>query len=169
MNLTAFQYYPLGFRSPTRDGFRTETIADPVWVQHYADFKNGKISGESMEFRLRTIEIARRLFGNFNDWLDAQDQNTKISDQAYDLLKDTIAYLNTGRRPISLSTRVGIMADQIAHGQYGNPKAVNRRDRLRDNLKISRGDFLFHWVQPKDGFADLVQTLDILFGQHREQ
>lgn len=168
MMLTAFQYYPLGFRSPVRDGFRTETIADPVWAQHYADFRNGKVSGDSMEFRLRTIEIARRLFGNFNDWLDAQDQNTKISDQAYELVRDTVIFINTGRRPISLSSRIGIIADQRQHGSYDNPRAAERRTKLRNELTCSRSDFLYRWVQPTGGFADLVQTLDLFFGKHPE-
>jgi len=164
MNLTAYQYYPLGFRSPIRNGFRTETIPDPAWVTLYNDYKNGRISGDSMEFRLKVIAIARRLFGNFNEWLDAQDQNPKISEQAYELVKDTIQFLNMGRRPVDVSCRVGIIADQLANNRYSNPKAVERRTKLRDLLQIERSDVLFKWVQPQGGFSDLVQTLNVFFG-----
>lgn len=165
MNLVAYQYYPLGFRSPIRDSFRTETIPDPAWTQLYADYKNGKVNGESIEFRMQVIAIARRLFGNFNEWLDAQDQNPKISEQAYELVVDTIRFLNVGRRPVDISCRIGIIADQIVNNRYSNPKAVERRTKLRDLLQVDRSEVLFRWVQPRGGFGDLVQTLNVFFGE----
>ena len=165
MKLTAYQYYPLGFRSPIRDGFRTETIPDPAWATLYAEFQSGTVNAESMEFRMRVIAMARRLFGNFNEWLDAQDQNPKISDQAYQLVQDTVTYLNLGRRPVDISCRSGIIADQIRNNRYSNPKAVERRTRLRDQLQVDRSDVLFRWVQPRDGFGDLVQSLNVFFGE----
>lgn len=164
MFTTSFQYYPTGFRIPLTSGFKSETLEDEAWCAHYAQLQKGIQSGDSIEFRKDTIRHARRLFGNFLDFLDAQDQNTRLCNNGYEYLKDTIEFLNTGRRTISAGSRLGLIATDIKEHRQNNPKAENRRTRLRSLLEINPDEFIFVWLNHPGGFADMLCTVNLLFG-----
>ena len=160
-----YQVSPLGFRSPIGNGEKTATEPDAQIVNLYKQFKSGQRSLLSFEYRDEVISCVRRLFGYFPEWLDAQDRNTRISEQSYELLRDTIEYLNTGVRPVALFSRLGIMGTEISMNSYQNASAAGRTTRLLDELKVNPNEFIHRWVTvDSDGFYDMLCTAYILFG-----
>lgn len=160
----AYQGYPMGFRSPLNDRMKTETTVDLELAKLWRDMQDGRISHESWEFRSQVIDCTKRLFGDFLEWLDAQDQNTKISQNGYDFIVDTIQFINTGRRTVSIATRTGIITTEIRTDKYENLSAAGRTTKLRELLKVHPREVIFEWVKHKDGFSDMLCTINFLFG-----
>lgn len=161
---TVYQVYPMGFRSPLSEGVKSQTDVDFEIVQLYKEFKTGKRHVDSFEFRKKVIQATRRLLGFFPEWLDAQDKNTKISESAYELLVDTIEFINTGNRPIALEVRMGIMATEQLMNTYENAAAAGRTTKLRDLLLIKPDEVIFTWINHRDGFFDMLCTIHSIFG-----
>jgi hypothetical protein len=164
MFAASFQYFPTGVRIPLRQGFKAETTVDEAFVALMKTLNTGQVSGECPYFRKDVIRHARRLLGNLVDFLDAQDQNTRLSVNGYEYLKDTIEFLNKGYRSVHSSSRIGLVAADYVHNQSTNPKAENRRERLRDLLQIAPEEFIFIWLRHPNGFADMLCTVNFLFG-----
>lgn len=164
MFAAAFQYFPTGVRIPLRQGFKAETTVDETFVTLMKSLADAKVSGDDPHFRKDAIRHARRLMGNLVDFLDAQDQNTRLSVNGYEYLKDTIEFLNKGYRSVHSSSRIGLIAADFKSNQSTNPKAESRRERLRDLLQIPPEEFIFTWLKHPNGFADMLCTVNFLFG-----
>lgn len=164
MGNVVYQYYPTGYRVPLVDGPRTENAIDVQVAALYNEFKSNPANCENFEFRQQVIECAKRLFGQFHGWLDAQDHNVKISKHAYDFIEDTLEFISTGRRPIEILSRLGIIDSERASGKYENDKAEQRRTRLRDKLSVPSREYLYHWLRHRGGFEDMLCTLNFIFG-----
>lgn len=164
MFAASFQYFPTGVRVPLRQGFKAEITTDEPLVTLLKSLAAGTVSGECPCFRKDVIRHTRRLMGNLVDFLDAQDQNTRLCVNGYEYLKDTIEFLNKGYRSVHSSSRIGLVAADYAHNQSTNPKAENRRERLRDLLQIAPEEFIFVWLGHPNGFADMLCTVNFLFG-----
>lgn len=164
MFAASFQYFPSGVRIPLKQGFKSETLVDEELVALMKKLNDNRISGDCVEFRKDVIRHTRRLLGNLVDFLDAQDQNTRLCVNGYEYLKDTIEFLNKGYRSVHSSSRIGLVAADFTHNQQSNPKAENRRERLRDLLKISPEEYIFVWLKHPNGFADMLCTVNFLFG-----
>lgn len=166
--MLTYQLYPTGFRSPIFSGSRTDPVVDREIAELFEIFTTGISPLPMVELRHRVIQATKRLFGNFSSWLDAQDQNTDISETAYDLIVNTIQYINTGRRNIALETHKAIIEQELRHQQYRNPRAEKRNAHLRDLLKVPHDEFIYHWLQHPTGFSDMLCTVYYLFGSKPE-
>lgn len=164
MFAATFQYYPSGVRTPLMQGFKSETLVDEEWLQLKKLVNSHKVYIDSIDYRKLVVKHARRLFGNFREWLDAQDQNTRLSVNGYEYLVDTIEFLNKGFRTVSAGSRMALIASDFAHSNSTNPKAENRRTRLRDLLQINPDEFIYVWCNQPNGFSDMICTVDLLFG-----
>jgi hypothetical protein len=161
----SYQVSPLGFRSPIGNGEKGVTEPDVQIVNLYQQYRTGRRSLLSFEYRDEIISCVRRLFGYLPEWLDAQDKNTRISEQSYELLKDTIAFLNTGVRPVALFSRLSIIGTEISMNTYQNPSASGRTTRLLDELKVDPVSFIHRWITVSpDGLYDMLCTTHFLFG-----
>lgn len=164
MFTASFQYYPSGVRIPLTQGFKAETLVDPEWAQLKARLNNHKLSGDSIEYHKEVVRITKRLFGNLLSWLDAQDQNTRLSVNTYEYLKDTLLFLNKGYRVVSKDSRISLINADFSHNQTTNPKAESRKERLRDLVQFDPNEFIFIWTNHPNGWSDMICTVDLLFG-----
>lgn len=160
----SFQYFPSGYRCPLKDGIKNEIISDPDVALLWKEYKLGLADPLSFDTQQRLIRCANRLFGNFSEFLTANDQNTRISEQGYEFLKDTIEFITTGKRTVSISSRTGIMATEVRMHRTENPKASARKVKLKDLLdSIHDRDVLWCWLKHRNGIMDLLSTVNILF------
>lgn len=164
MDFHAYQYYPLGFRTPLKGSqVRTETTVDPIWMKLRDDVKCNRVNYASMAYRVQVIRRARELLGDFEEFLLAQDQNPKVSKHGYGMLKDTLEYIKTGRRSASLATWEMLIREEWRSSTYEDLSASKRTVRLSDSLP--RPDqYMADWLKHPEGFSDMLCTVNLLFG-----
>jgi hypothetical protein len=95
--ITTYQSYPSGFRVPVVTGFRTDTAGDPQVAEFMRVLSTSRTTRvKYWEFRRNVLITAMKLFGDFREFLAAQEDNAAISPHQRNLLMDTIQYINCG-------------------------------------------------------------------------
>lgn len=164
--ITTYQNYPSGFRTPVVGEYRTDTQADPQVASYMATLTTAIGSRvNSWEFRRNVLIHANELFGDFRGFLMAQRDNTALSPHQRAFLSDTIQYINSGKRPLALRTRV-----ELIHAEKGEGYNTYPSDRvdLSAKLAVPVEDYMYHWINHGEGFIDLLCTLDLIFGEPLE-
>lgn len=164
--ITTYQNYPSGFRTPVVGDYRTDTQADPE-VMKFMETLTVAVGSRvnSFEFRRNVLVHAQKLFGDFRAFLMAQSANTALSPHQRAFLTDTIEYINSGRRPISIRTRMELINAEKGVGYKTWPTdSVDLARRLQCGVE----DYMYHWINHSEGFIDLLCTLDLIFGEPLE-
>lgn len=159
-----YQNYPTGFRSPLGLGKKYETSVDSELAEFLSKLNNNEYRIDSWSTRDKLFRITKRLFGNFAEWVIAQDKNDAISQNAYEMIADTISFINKGRRPVALSSRRAIITMEVADGVYRNEVAARRTTTLLDSIDFPAAEYLYRWVNQPDGFGDMLCTVRFIFG-----
>lgn len=161
----SYQYYPTGYRTPLLpDQVKGDIVPDAELLTMWQLLSRDRAVYDSFEFKDQVLVRVKALFGNFAEWLDAQDANPKITSQAYELIKDTINYINTGRRDVMIISRTSLVAQQYSDGIFDDPKVTLRKTRLRELLQVPTSEVFYHWLKHRDGFEDMLCTSIFLFG-----
>lgn len=160
----SYQIYPTGFRRPLGLDVKTETKVDTQLLEFNRKLAIHEYRIDAWPVRDELFRMVRRLFGNFGDWLMAQDKNTAISQTAYDLIGEVIDFIETGRRPVDLNSRIAIINMESADNIYGNVVADRRTTTLLSRLKFPPEEYLFRWVNQPDGVIDMLCTVNFIFG-----
>lgn len=118
------------------------------------------------EFRRKVITAAQRLFGGNYNWFLLQDNNASRSDYNYEFLLDTVRFIATGQRRMSIHTWPMLVSDEPAAGLA---LVNNRKDiaRLFQQLYLntSAEGMIQKWMSQPKGFDDMMFTLHLLFGK----
>lgn len=118
------------------------------------------------DFQKRVIAEALRLFsGNYN-WFILQDNNAQRVDWNYKFLLDTIRFIATGRRELSIHSWPMLVTDEPPAGLQliGGREDVAKLFKTLA-LATSTEAMLQRWVSQPRGFEDLMYTLNLLFGK----
>ncbi|UQT03505.1 hypothetical protein KODAMA_00380 [Serratia phage vB_SmaM-Kodama] len=165
MKLQSFQYTPMGFRSPLYGEQKTEPVPDQLIMESWQQMLTDR--GEATNawaFRRKVINRALDRLRYFPDWLAAQDNNTKLSKQMRAFLEDTVTYINTGKRPMSLTVRIACLATERSMDNIPTFIPSRHTPSLRKMLTVKAEDYMWHWLKHDGGFNDMVCTLNVLFG-----
>lgn len=118
-------------------------------------------------FRKEIIKLASRLFSGGSNWFISVDQDTTVQEYNYQFVLDTVRYIATGRRRISIHS----WPDLITHCEAS---AIDRehnevRHLFRElALTTTHSELIQRWCQHPGGCDDLMFTLNILFGQRTQ-
>lgn len=158
-----YGYYPLGFRRVQTDGIRKlEKKADDRVTAEWARWQENRAAIRSWPDRAATVDLAVELFGDIRKWLVEQQQNPDITLQGWWFLKETIHFINTGHRFVSIPTHTGLILREVAENRTYPIK--DRKDRLVDMLKVEGEEPIARWLRHPDGYADLLGSLTVFFG-----
>jgi len=142
----------------TRSGDR-ET--NDLWNEYTAPENHS----QTWAYRKRVIQCAKRLFGGRPSWFLSQDVNPMVVEYNYHFVLDTIRYIATGYRRISIHAWPDLLAN--------HPKAavdeVRERHDIADAfeqlaLTTSADALIQAWCKHPHGFDDMICTLNLLFG-----
>lgn len=164
--IRTYQNYPSGFRTPVRSDVRNDTAADSE-VESYIKAMEVATGTEvnSWVFRRNVLLTANRLFGDFRQFMESQQGNLALSPHQRALLADTIEFINCGKRPISLRTRLELIRAEKGTGYKTWPATTIV---TINHLRVPVEDYMYHWINHSEGFLDLLCTLDLIFGDARE-
>lgn len=164
--------YPRGFTSVVTEDMTpnfSEVIrsdGDAELMALYTDYMNQSVNIDGWSFQGRVIRKAAELFGNLPRWLAFQAiGNDYLYDINYAYLKDTIQYLRTGKRDMSVVTWRDITLDDV-----GNRPGEASKKRYIDSFGAT-DDLAYNplglWCSKPDGFADLMVSLYVFFGERK--
>jgi hypothetical protein len=116
-------------------------------------------------FRAKVIGAAKRLLSGNRSWFLSQDQNPYVAEYNYQFVIDTLRFIATGRRRLS----VHAWRDLVSHAPASGLASVEERHAIADafetfKLNTSVDQLLQLWLAQPGGFDDLINTLNILFG-----
>lgn len=159
--------FPRGYsggQSQTTDRHTTrmgDERINTLWEQ-YTSPEN---YSETWEFRRLVIQSAKRLLSGRPNWFLSQDQNPMVMEYNYHFVLDTIRFIASGYRRISIHAWPDLLTN--------HPKAaidgVRERHEIADvfeelALTTSADAIIQAWCSHPHGFDDMVCTLNLLFG-----
>lgn len=129
-------------------------------------------AGQSQEWREAVLTTALKAFGtrSFYEWCSLQEKSPYLSDLHVRFLNDTLRFIQTGVREMSIRNwsllvhpsqtphKAAVTYDYRKFFGVGQATIMNRSALLRDIIPT--------WVARPGGYADLLQTLNIVFGEN---
>tara|TARA_B100002019_G_C21274081_1_gene604144 strand:+ start:1511 stop:2053 length:543 start_codon:yes stop_codon:yes gene_type:complete len=150
----------------SKTDFSSKTIpGDPEVSQLWSEYVNPNIPTYDWVFRKRVLSVAMRLFQD-HDWFRDQERNANLHGYNYGFVVDTMRFIATGKRKMSLS----IWSELVTH-EHTQKKDVSKRHEIIDLLKAHSlflatppVGMLQKWCSHPEGIDDLLWSLNILFG-----
>ena len=149
-------------------------VGHPLVEQLFSKYLRAEGNINSSAFREQVFIAALTLFGgrDFHFWYQAQKASPLFGDYQKRFLEDTILYLQTGKRELSLvswNALITVSADPDQPGpeskfvnEFFGESIVGEGQRTAKNRDIV--DILQMWWSKPAGVGDLLYTLHILFG-----
>lgn len=142
---------------------------DPRVHQLYLDFTTYPRETIYWSFRRKVVDLAQQLFsGNFN-WFIRQDTNALITDQNYMFLLDTVRFIATGHRRLSIYTWPTLLSYEVPLGASVDSRKEISNLFIELALNTDVNTIIQKWLSHKNGFNDMMYTLNMLFGNIPEK
>lgn len=145
-------------------------MGDPRVHALFMEFTNFPKQAITWEFQKRVINLALDMFAGEYSWFIRQDANALLNDQNYGFVLDTVRFIATGRRKLSIHTWPALLTYDVP---VVTESVEGRRDIYKLMLALSVGTqseaFIAQWLSQKDGFNDLMYTMNMLFGNVPEK
>jgi hypothetical protein len=140
----------------------------------YSSYIKNNINTSSPEFRKEILVVAMKAFGtpNFLQWFSAQFRSPAAGDTHKRFLEDTLKFISSGNREMSLETwsallhitdegdKIGVMGDESL--AFFGMKRGDSVNTARVNVFMT--DIIQQWCSKPGGLEDLLGSLHILFG-----
>lgn len=165
MRPVMYQNTPQGFRIPLYDTQRRADgpdelvmtaqrtlLADTTGVTH------------TWEWQRHTVNRILDLFGDFREFLRAQEDNSTITVHQRLFLEDTVDYINTGTRKMSIESRLMLLAMEANERSPSLYQSHRGERTLAQLLRVPHDDYMYHWLTHDGGFSDMVCTANGIFG-----
>lgn len=171
---TTVRVYPRGFTSyrysPTaHEDF--QAAGDSTIDALYRLYVGRSVNTDSWEFRKRVIAAASPLLGDLQLWMVQQMvQNNRLYGLNYQFLEDTIGFIRTGKRDMSVLTWMELMLDHPSEVLgSANIHRLQKLNFTNDELEsFSRGGMVSQWLSHVNGFDDFITSMNILFGNAKQ-
>lgn len=122
------------------------------------------------DYREQLLRVALNAFGtvDFLEWLLIQQSGPSTGDLHMEFLKDTLQFIETGKRGLGLHAWTSMLTmSDITHNQTKDDGAFSwfflTPEGKQKNILVL--DVVQRWCSQRNGFADLAQTLHVLFGE----
>lgn len=159
--------FPRGYSGgqSTRDASHAPREGDPEINRLWQQYTSPNNQSTTWAFRRQVIQAAKRLLSGRPNWFLSQDYNPHIRDYNYQFVLDTLRFIGTGRRRISIHA----WPDLVSNYPVDGLDSVSERRDIADAferlaLTTSIDALIQLWCQQRKGFDDMICTLNILFG-----
>lgn len=169
MSERGFRVYPSGIALQDPMLSHTQLMGGDLEVNDLFDkyLKGTHHIGDS-DYFMGVVKKALDLLGTDSNWLATQIFNPNLNRYRIDFLVDTVIYISTGRRDQTLTTWRALCCDQTltdAKGISLQGYAINKKLVLPKDMIFSQpSSIISAWLAHNGGFADLVESLYLMFG-----
>ena len=131
---------------------------DPELVELMKTIQINRLSHVSSQHKLQLIDIAKRLFGDFDSFVSYNIvENNLIHGKSLDFLIDTVEFINGGIRSMDIGLWMNYLDFETKKPPLqAKPKVVE--------LNSTGANYIVRWLRQPNGLEDLVSTIAILFG-----
>lgn len=140
---------------------------ETLWKQ----LSDGVAFVNSPEIREKIITNALGAFGSesFYEWVMLQNANPSMTDMHRRFLNDTLNYIETGNRAMSINSWTNVIevrdvTSKDAHPALNYDKFFGTTMPLHHRRFSTMIDVIVAWLSHENGFEDLCGSLHIFFG-----
>lgn len=167
---------PFGFcfGSP-KAGKKLSVLAVPEVEALACEYRSCTNKTVSMDFIGRLTKCAKTLLGTnpIGQLVNLYERRALVSesDYNYDFLQDTLSFIDTGYRPMGISTRSQLMEfhgedAEVTYHPLKNLPPVNPKRAERGSQPCE--SVYTRWLQQPNGVNDMLCTLIVLFGKQTQ-
>lgn len=159
--------YSSGFRSIQGNldrsnlaGIKVDLVrgGDPELVEILKRAQINRSANLSSDDKLKIIDIAKRLFGNFDQFIQYNIvDNNLVHGKSLDFIVDTVEFINGSLRSLDINIWTNYL-------DFTTKKPSSKIDRRLVELNSTGTNYIGKWLRQPNGFEDLLATLTILFG-----
>ena len=159
--------YPRGFlRRLNRVVDAPVTDGDAAIDELYNIYLSGKVNHQGWGFRKEVINAAARLLRNFPMFIQMQRDNPYLYGYNYDFLQDTVNYIATGRRQLSVQAWKELMFEHMPpSGDYKTRSRFVVLPEAVPYINKNVDEVVSQWCSHPNGIEDLLLTLVMIFGR----
>jgi len=138
---------------------------DPRVTDLWRQYTSPNNQSSAWSFRRKAIMVAKQMLAGRPNWFIQQDTNELVREYNYQFLIDTLRFIGTGKRRISIHA----WPDLLSNHPVAGLNDVSERHEIADvfeqlKLTTSIEAMLQLWCSHPHGFDDMVCTLNLLFG-----
>lgn len=138
----------------------------------YIEYVNFPRRVRYWNYRKKVIDLALKVLSAHGDtnWFLLQVLNTGLHKQNQAFLKDTVRFIATGRRRISINAWPVLVTSEVA-SEVGSSPEIDLAETLKEfgyDYNTSNANLVQRWCSQPNGFNDLICTLNILYGSQPE-
>lgn len=135
----------------------------PEVVKLYKEFTGPGAQVKNWQFRSRVIKLAVKLISGRSNWFIGIDSDTSVQEYNYEFILDTVRFIATGKRKISIHSWPMLISH---HPEDGTPEEHADIRKLFHTLALTTNhtDLIQRWCTQPNGIDDLMFSLNILFG-----
>lgn len=147
-------------------GFYVNSYYDAALVTEFKKtFFSLDCNQDSWIAKRTALELALVLFGSqFGTWCRKSTQLGSYYRRSDEFLEDTINFIHTGKREMSVDNWKPLLETSEALHKAGQLYRV-KRERFSYPVAYPMSECLSRWCAHHNGLQDMVCTLDILFGE----
>lgn len=136
----------------------------PEVVALYSEFTEPGALVANWEFRSKVIRLAMQLFAGRTNWFIGIDSDTTVQEYNYEFILDTVRYIATGKRRISIHSWPTLISH---HDEAAATKEHSEVRKLFHSMALTTNpvELIQQWCTHPGGVDDLMFTLNILFGR----
>lgn len=167
-----YSLYPLGIlgvKNPSHQDYQADLDIDALWKIY-----EGRVSDVNMKALmdevLAYVKFQFQPFGGLNGFIELQAKQGKHTLAMASFLEDTVRYIETGKRRVSIASWDYVLLQSYQHPDTPNTafvkdsNTVNKKKQYAVLPKEDDPYFIAKWISYPDGFKDMLWTLRILFG-----
>ena len=164
--------YPRGFFIPDSSGM---VVMDQGHrdIDRLIDYLfSGKVNTQGFSYYKEVFPVAMHMFNDFAGFLQAQKINPFLYGYNYEFLLDTLKFIQTGSRKVSIHNWKPLMAEwtephtDLKHRMTTGPLVEFQKYLGRDNSTVQ---VIAQWCSHPQGFEDMVMTMWLMFGSSFEK
>lgn len=170
MTKTSGVLFPRGFLLPNATG-KTVTDQGRRDVDQLVDLLfTGRVNTQGFSYYREVFPIAMELFGDFTRFVRTQENNPFLYGYNYEFLLDTLKFIHTGCRKVSIHNWKPLLAEWAE--PHSSHKQRASSERLNTSFKPGAGrhgaEIVAMWCSHPNGLEDMVMTMGLMFGSSYE-
>lgn len=154
--------YPRGFIVPA-PGNQVVPDQGHRGVDHLLDcLFSGKVNSNGFSYYREVFPVAMEIYSDFPTFLRTQKNNPFLYGYNYEFLLDTLKFIQTGCRKVSIHNWKPLLAEWAEpHSDHRQRASSGQLDGM---CRYTTVDIVSQWCSHPGGFDDMVMTMGLMFG-----
>jgi len=161
--------YPRGFLISAASGGLVKEQGNRDVDQLVDLLFTGRVNTQGFSYYREVFPIAMQLFGDFPRFLATQKNNPFLYGYNYEFLLDTLKFILTGCRKVSIHNWKPLLAEWAEpHSDHKQRASSGLPVEFKALVGRPGAEIVAQWCSHPNGFDDMVMTMWLMFGSSFE-